>query len=179
MCWLKAVSSRRVNLNFLFWKTWTRRQIKLALGAVFTVGANSKSGSLFTSVGGEVSPELWIQDQAEHTHRVSRSLLIPVLPPALTASSVRATLAEASNPTEWEDGWMDGQMPPHSQTQIFHLCVFLLWRKLLILMTNFHIIRLSFRKMEVSLDPPALTLFLDWKAAAVAPRIFSFQEIAR
>ena len=27
MCWIKVVSSRRVNLNVLFWKIWTSRQI--------------------------------------------------------------------------------------------------------------------------------------------------------
>lgn len=80
---------------------------------------------------------------------------------------------------EWTDGWMDECHHILKVVFFTFVYIFIMEKNLLIIMTNFHIIHLSSRKMELSLDALGLTLFLDWKAAAIAPRIFSFRERAR
>ena len=101
---------------------------------------------------------------------------------SLTASSAHSACMEESNPIEWKKGWMDGWMDEcHHilKVRFFTFVYIFIMEKILLIMTNFHIIHFSSRKIELSLHALGLTLFLDWKAAAIAPRIFSFRERAR
>ena len=139
---------------------------------------------LFTPVEGEESPELWIQDWAEHTCHVSRSRLISMISPTLWQPLLHIQHAwrKATLLSERMDGWMDGWMDEcHHilKVRFFTFVYIFIMEKILLIMTNFHIIHFSSRKIELSLHALGLTLFLDWKAAAIAPRIFSFRERAR